>query len=436
MILASCHRTPETIVNLHMDGPRQNTEVVLMTKDSNYVITLDSTNTASFILSEKIKPGYAVMYMDDRHILTYVDPGKSFNITARIDGTQIISTFNGAGAAKSQYLNHSVPQFTPDFKLNEADFIASLDKKWQKMDSTLMAQVFDDTFNRLEKNRLTYTIYRELPKYFFYHPFETLDANYKPSEAIYTKLREVFTEDESLLDLAAYQEFINEYVIVMLKLYLNNVGQLQYAKNQLHYIEQNFKKPAIIEYLTNRIIYAYIEQNGIKDLPELTVIYNAKVTDKEKKHRFKELCGKWLRIAPGQPSPSFKCQDINGKEISLSDLKGKYIYIDNWATWCGPCCREIPALEKLEKKYRDKNIYFVSISYDEDKTVWEKKVKKENLSGIQLHIGTDYSFAKTYMISAIPRFILLDREGYIINAHMSHPSDPETIHLLDTLEGI
>ena len=97
MILASCHRTPETIVNLHMDGPRQNTEVVLMTKDSNYVITLDSTNTASFILSEKIKPGYAVMYMDDRHILTYVDPGKSFNITARIDGTQIISTFNGAG---------------------------------------------------------------------------------------------------------------------------------------------------------------------------------------------------------------------------------------------------------------------------------------------------------------------------------------------------
>ena len=78
----------------------------------------------------------------------------------------------------------------------------------------------------------------------------------------------------------------------------------------------------------------------------------------------------------------------------------------------------------------------MSISYDEDKTVWEKKVKKENLSGIQLHIGTDYSFAKTYMISAIQRFILLDREGYIINAHMSHPSDPETIHLLDTLEGI
>ena len=110
----------------------------------------------------------------------------------------------------------------------------------------------------------------------------------------------------------------------------------------------------------------------------------------------------------------------------------KYVYIDIWATWCGPCQREIPHLQKLEEKYHGKDIYFVSISCDNNKKAWENRVRA-GLKGIQLHFVNGDTFMNDYMIKGIPRFILLDKEGKIISVDMSRPSDPKTIAKLDEL---
>ena len=160
------------------------------------------------------------------------------------------------------------------------------------------------------------------------------------------------------------------------------------------------------------------------------------VNTHDKKAAFDALCAKWSKIAKGQPSPGFKYLDIQGKEVDLSDLAGKYVYIDVWATWCGPCRGEIPHLQKLEHQYKNKNIHFVSISCDQDKAAWEKMVKEDKLGGIQLHNGKDQSFMDAFMIRGIPRFILLDKEGKIIAADMTRPSNPETVETLNQLEGI
>ena len=92
-------------------------------------------------------------------------------------------------------------------------------------------------------------------------------------------------------------------------------------------------------------------------------------------------------LKEGDQAPTFKYLDINGKEVSLSDLKGKYVYIDVWATWCGPCQYELSHLKELEKKMHGKKIVFVSISCDKDKAAWEKMVKEQGLGGVQLHNG-------------------------------------------------
>ena len=69
-------------------------------------------------------------------------------------------------------------------------------------------------------------------------------------------------------------------------------------------------------------------------------------------------------LPKGAPSPSFvDYENYNGGKTSLADLKGKYVYIDVWATWCGPCKAEIPSLKKIEKEYHGKNIAFVSVVY-------------------------------------------------------------------------
>lgn len=136
------------------------------------------------------------------------------------------------------------------------------------------------------------------------------------------------------------------------------------------------------------------------------------------------------KLAIGVPSPQFKdYENFNGGKTSLSDFKGKYVYIDVWATWCAPCKAEIPFLKELDKEYKGKNIAFVSISVDRRDAydTWRKMIKDEQMGGNQLFADNNFesSFVMEYGIDAIPRFILLDPKGNIISPDAPRPSDPK-----------
>ncbi len=139
----------------------------------------------------------------------------------------------------------------------------------------------------------------------------------------------------------------------------------------------------------------------------------------------------------GKSSPKF-VDYINyaGGTTSLDDLKGKYVYIDLWATWCKPCIAEIPYLKKLEKEYHGKNINFVSISVDKKKDgdKWKAFVKDNHLTGTQLWSQGDKAFGKAYYTSGIPKFILIDPEGNIVEAAAPRPSDPKLKDILENLD--
>lgn len=142
-------------------------------------------------------------------------------------------------------------------------------------------------------------------------------------------------------------------------------------------------------------------------------------------------------LKKGQPSPKFNYPDINGKNVSLDDLKGKYVYVDVWATWCGPCKREIPFLKELDEEYKGKDLAIVSLSIDkmENKDKWLKMVKDQQLQGIQILADKDWNseFVTSYNITGIPRFILIDPEGNIYNSNAPRPSDPRLKELLSSL---
>lgn len=139
----------------------------------------------------------------------------------------------------------------------------------------------------------------------------------------------------------------------------------------------------------------------------------------------------------GKPSPLFSYENHKGGITSLTDFKGKYVYIDVWATWCGPCKAEIPSLQKVEEKYHDANIAFVSISVDtkKDYEKWRAFVTDKALGGVQLIADKDWSsdFVKAYMINGIPRFILIDPAGNVVQANAPRPSDSKLLVLLDGL---
>jgi thiol-disulfide isomerase/thioredoxin len=147
-------------------------------------------------------------------------------------------------------------------------------------------------------------------------------------------------------------------------------------------------------------------------------------------------------LEKGMKSPVFNnYENNNGERTSLSDLKGKYVYIDVWATWCGPCIREIPSLKVIEKKYEDKNIYFVSLSVDErNRPVynykrWKEMIVEKDLGGIQLFADNAFNstFTKAYGIDSIPRFLLIDPDGNIVSGNAPRPSDPKLVELFNSL---
>ena len=145
---------------------------------------------------------------------------------------------------------------------------------------------------------------------------------------------------------------------------------------------------------------------------------------------------KITKLAVGAPSPVFtNYENANGGTNSLSDFKGKLVYVDVWATWCRPCLAEIPALKALHDKLKGKNIEFVSISIDEDKEAWRKVVKERELKGIQLIADKAFEsqFIRDYSINQIPTFLIIDKEGRIIDPDAPRPSDPQLAEVLEKL---
>ncbi len=436
MGLASCVRTSDTVIRFQAEGLELQTAPVLVTRDSAYSLPMDSTHSMTFTLPAAFEPAYASLSIGDSSLLLYLEPGKHFNISLKMEDSGLTSVFTGKGSLKNQYLNSDKLDFAPDYNLDEADFLAALDAQWERMCAFMDTRHFDIPFAELERKRLAYTVYASLLNYPMYHIFYAQKWNYSPTQAYYDKIDAFFSEETDLLNIPDYQSFISRYVTLKQSQDANEKSEYQYIEGVLNYIVQHFKNPAVMEYLVDNFVYNYIERSGISELAALASVYETHVHSAPKKAKFKALCDKWLRIAEGQPSPSFVYEDVHGKKVALADLAGKYVYIDIWATWCGPCCRELPFLEKLEKKYKGKNISFVSISFDEKRETWEKMVKKENMRGIQLQAFKNDDFRNIYMITTIPRFILLDKEGKIINAHMTRPSDPETEKFFQTLKDL
>ena len=133
----------------------------------------------------------------------------------------------------------------------------------------------------------------------------------------------------------------------------------------------------------------------------------------------------------GDLSIDFSYPNQSEELISLSSFRGSIVYVDVWATWCGPCIAEIPSLERLQKDYQDKNIVFLSVSVDTDKDAWEKMLIDDELRGVQLWADGWSELTKSYAIFGIPRFMLIDKTGHLISVDAPRPSSNEIRTLIE-----
>jgi thiol-disulfide isomerase/thioredoxin len=137
---------------------------------------------------------------------------------------------------------------------------------------------------------------------------------------------------------------------------------------------------------------------------------------------------------PGLPFPEgVKLLDRDGKVVDFSTFRGKYVYVDLWASWCGPCCKEVPYLQQLEKDMEGSNVVFVSISCDSSTAPWFKKMEQLGMHGNQL-IDTTNELGNKLNVRGIPHFLIYDPEGNLHTYNAPRPSSSQILPLLRSLK--
>lgn len=142
------------------------------------------------------------------------------------------------------------------------------------------------------------------------------------------------------------------------------------------------------------------------------------------------------KLSNGDITPDFQVVDTSKKQVHFSELKGKYVMIDIWASWCTWCIKEYPSLEQLKTQLAGKNITFVSLSCDQNVPAWLGAIGNYKMKSSLQWLVVDQAFMKAFEANRIPRFILLDPKGKVYNDDMLRPSNPKTLDYLLKLKGI
>lgn len=139
-------------------------------------------------------------------------------------------------------------------------------------------------------------------------------------------------------------------------------------------------------------------------------------------------------LSKGSPAKSFKLKDIDGKEVSLQDFLGKTVYIDFWASWCGPCIYDMKFMETVKAKFQD-DVIFIQISLDND-TDWREAIKMYDVKGINLRVDEHSTITKNYGVTGIPAYYLIDKKGNFAVSQVSDPSSDEGQELIRQMEEV
>jgi len=132
--------------------------------------------------------------------------------------------------------------------------------------------------------------------------------------------------------------------------------------------------------------------------------------------KLEEKIGALTAVVPGSMAPDFVQQDTSGKPVRLSQLRGKYVLVDFWASWCSPCRAENPNLKTQYLRYKDKNFEVISVSLDDNKKKWEDAIIKDGLPWLQVSDlkGWNNEAGKLYGVSGVPATFLVDPQGKIV----------------------
>ena len=362
---------------------------------------------------------------------------KDFDKSLALSGNGFeISNYLVAKDKKSKEL---MGEGTTVYTQGEADYKKTMyGIKTAQKDLLNAALGINNDYKLKEERNIQYDYLGKINMYKSYHSYYAKKKGFEPSKEFLSELNDVkFDNVEDFNFSPAYKSLVSDH-------YRKKANELTDADENLDRSIAMLQVCAQIENQTikNTLIHEASQFNitYTDDIEGFYAAYKAAgSTNKENNEAIEKSYNILRKLAKGQASPKFvDYENYKGGTTSLDDLKGKYVYIDVWATWCGPCKAEIPSLKKVEKAYHGKNITFLSVSIDEkkDHQKWKDMVKDKELGGVQVFADNDWNsqFIQDYLIKGIPKFILLDPQGNIVTANAPRPSNDKLVKMFEDLK--
>ena len=436
--LFACKEEPKidyVLFSGKIENPTVKSVSVFQGREKIKEIQLEQDGTFSDTLT--VENGYYNLDHGREVAYMYLEKGDSINVSLDTKEFDETIKYSGIGSSKNNFLAEKVLieekadiDISKVYAMEEPEFIAVMeDLKNSKVKSLESKENLSSEFKTTEKKNIDYDYLINLLNYPSYHKHFAKKAEFKASDDFMTRFSSIdYNNSKDYEALDSYKRLV----------------QIHYAKK----LRDSDNPSLIFDEVSNAGIDA-LKEDFSKSLrydispsnENLKAFYDGimKLSSDEKyKEEITAKYDKVSKLAKGMPSPAFvEYENHKGGTTSLKDLKGKYVYVDVWATWCGPCIREIPSLKEVEKQFHGKNIAFVSTSIDKASAhnTWVEMVKNKELGGIQLMADNDWNsqFVKDYAIEGIPRFILIDPDGNIVSADAPRPSNPKLVELFKEL---
>lgn len=383
-------------------------------------------------------PKVVMFYGDDVRETVYVAPGHHVSFEVDASKEEDVISFTGQLAKENLFMRtvgeKELPPMKRLFSSDEETFVNFIDKYDGEVKEILVGAAgqgeLPAEFLELMSFEHEYDVAGKLDMFENYHQYFSGNDSFQISEALQTRIDAIQLDNPDAIHASSYQDFVNSYVMGNAWEQIKDDEELRSADGALAHaalkvVDQNFKSPEA----RGQAFYAILE-NALYDglQKEEQTAYDrfvAENTNPEQLEKINADLEKWKKLDPGQVAPAFVYDNISGEKVALADLKGKVVYIDVWATWCGPCLAEQPDLFALEEElHGNEDVAIIGVSIDDDAEAWKNMVEAKEMKGIQLIADNAWSsgIVKDYLISGIPRFIMIDPNGNIIRASAPRPS--------------
>lgn len=387
-------------------------------------------------------PVLAYLRCGDKSIEMYLFPGDKINIDFDVNNFPNSVRMEGKSAALNTYLLEEAKVFAPQFEMlvrksetsngeDFMDFTKSLHKKRKQ---------FSDKYKK--KNKLTSMDMAFISSNLDYS-YATMMFNYediqqyvqRKDEVVLPKNFYAFLKDmpisvEGVLPNIHYVDFVNQFLEHQKK-----QGDNQFlTKAEL---AKQFFKGEVLAFVQAKELAtkcqlgkAHIYGNAIQEF----IVSNE---HEQYNNVLRAIYNENKPIQTGSTAPDFALTDIDGNTVQLSDLKGKVVCIDFWATWCRPCIKSMTYSQRMINQYKGKDVVFLYVSMDENTSTWETYVKGQGLQGKHLNASSGKGYlsniAKLYKVKQLPTYVIIDKDGKVAFNKKGSPGNTVLGNLIDGL---